>query len=159
MSLHDITEKLQSLLGRIQSLPDEKVSLDLPEVYNPGTMVNVQPGYQFIGADGNVVTGDMPIIDFKNIEVVTLANGNLGVVIWGPTAGYYDGLDFGLYLQNVVHKRPDGTEGTINLVDNGKTSGTLDGLNSTSVSVPEGYTEGGEITFDDTALAARIDAI
>ena len=48
-------------------------------------------------------------------------------------------------------------EGT--MPNNGATSGTLDGLNKTSVAVPEGYTEGGEITFDDTALAARIDAI
>ena len=43
--------------------------------------------------------------------------------------------------------------------NNGKTSGTLDGLTITRVEIPEGYTEGGEITFDDTALAARIDAI
>lgn len=43
--------------------------------------------------------------------------------------------------------------------DNGEITGTLDGLTITRVEIPEGYTEGGEITFDDTALAARIDAI
>ena len=92
---------------------------------------------------GEVVLGDIVMdhipYNYKKVSGVT---ARAGVVLAGS---------------KFVDAEGNEVEGT--MPNNGATSGTLDGLNSTSVSVPEGYTEGGEITFDDTALAARIDAI
>lgn len=92
---------------------------------------------------GYYLTGDIylePIpLNYKNIRGVTATAAR---VLSGSRFVAADGEEY---------------EGT--MANNGATAGTLDGLNSTSVSVPEGYTDGGEITFDDTALAARIDAI
>lgn len=160
MSLSSNTEKLQILLGKVKALPDENTVLELPKLTNPGTMVNVQPGYQFIGEDGNVVEGDMPIVDLeKNARVVTNADGTLSLFLYSDIAGYYDGREFVLFLNTLVHERPDGTTREINLVDNGVTSGTMDGLNTTSVQVQEGYTEGGEITFDNIPIESLLGTI
>lgn len=48
-------------------------------------------------------------------------------------------------------------EGT--MPNNGARNGTIDGINTTSVAVPAGYTTGGTITFDDTAISDLLDAI
>lgn len=43
--------------------------------------------------------------------------------------------------------------------NNGAVNGSVDGITTTEVSVPEGYTTGGKITFDDTRIAEMLDAI
>lgn len=43
--------------------------------------------------------------------------------------------------------------------DNGAVSGSVNGITTTSVSVPAGRTSGGTVTFDDTAIADMLDAI
>lgn len=48
-------------------------------------------------------------------------------------------------------------EGT--MPNNGTASGTVNGITTTEVSVPAGYTSGGKITFDDTKIAEMLDAI
>lgn len=48
-------------------------------------------------------------------------------------------------------------EGT--MPNNGAVSGTVNGITTTEVSVPAGYTPGGKVTFDDTKIAEMIDAI
>lgn len=48
-------------------------------------------------------------------------------------------------------------EGT--MPNNGTVSGTVNGITTTEVSVPAGYTSGGKITFDDTKIAEMLDAI
>ena len=48
-------------------------------------------------------------------------------------------------------------EGT--MPNNGTVSGTVNGITTTEVSVPAGYTPGGKITFDDTKIAEMLDAI
>lgn len=48
-------------------------------------------------------------------------------------------------------------EGT--MPNNGAVSGTVNGITTTEVSVPAGYTTGGKITFDDTKIAEMLDAI
>lgn len=48
-------------------------------------------------------------------------------------------------------------EGT--MPNNGAVSGSVNGITTTSVSVPEGYTSGGTVTFDDTKIAEMLDAI
>lgn len=49
------------------------------------------------------------------------------------------------------------TEGT--MPNNGAAGGSLDGINTTSVAVPAGYTSGGSVTFDDSAIVEMLDAI
>lgn len=48
-------------------------------------------------------------------------------------------------------------EGT--MPNNGAISGSVNGITTTEVSVPAGYTSGGKITFDDTKIAEMLDAI
>lgn len=48
-------------------------------------------------------------------------------------------------------------EGT--MPNNGTVSGTVNGITTTEVSVPAGYTSGGKVTFDDTKIAEMLDAI
>jgi hypothetical protein len=48
-------------------------------------------------------------------------------------------------------------EGT--MPNNGAVSGTVNGITTTEVSIPAGYTPGGKVTFDDTKIAEMIDAI
>lgn len=48
-------------------------------------------------------------------------------------------------------------EGT--MPNNGAVSGAVDGITTTEVVVPAGYTSGGKVTFDDTKIAEMLDAI
>lgn len=48
-------------------------------------------------------------------------------------------------------------EGT--MPNNGTVSGTVNGITTTEVSVPAGYTSGGKVTFDDTKISEMLDAI
>ena len=48
-------------------------------------------------------------------------------------------------------------EGT--MPNNGAVSGTVDGITTTEVSVPAGYTSGGTVAFDDTKICEMLDAI
>lgn len=43
--------------------------------------------------------------------------------------------------------------------NNGDVSGTVDGITTTEVSIPTGYTSGGKVTFDDTKIVEMLDAI
>ena len=43
--------------------------------------------------------------------------------------------------------------------DNGAVSGSINGITTTSVSIPAGYTSGGSVDFDDTKIAEMLDAI
>lgn len=53
----------------------------------------------------------------------------------------------------------DGTEVAGTMPNNGATSGSIDGITTTSVSVPAGYTTGGSVTFDDSAIIEMLEAI
>lgn len=48
-------------------------------------------------------------------------------------------------------------EGT--MPNNGEVSGSVDGITTTEVSVPAGYTYGGTVTFDDSKICEMLDAI
>lgn len=48
-------------------------------------------------------------------------------------------------------------EGT--MPNNGAVSGAVNGITTTEVNIPAGYTSGGKVTFDDTKIAEMIDAI
>lgn len=53
----------------------------------------------------------------------------------------------------------DGEVRTGSMPNNGAVSGTVNGITTTSVSVPAGYTSGGNVTFDDTKICEMLDAI
>lgn len=53
----------------------------------------------------------------------------------------------------------NGSKVTGTMANNGAVSGSVNGITSTEVSVPAGYTTGGTVTFDDTKIAEMLDAI
>lgn len=52
-----------------------------------------------------------------------------------------------------------GAKVTGTMPDNGAVSGSVNGIDTTSVEVAAGYTSGGTITFDDTKIGEMLDAI
>lgn len=52
-----------------------------------------------------------------------------------------------------------GTKKTGTMPNNGQMSGFIDGINTVSVTVPAGYTSGGAVAFDDSAIVELLDAI
>lgn len=78
--------------------------------------------------------------------------------IWGNVTGD-DGVAANVLAGVKVHTNVDGTATQITgtMVENGTISGTIDGLTTTSYSVPAGHTSGGTVTLTndiETALAA-----
>lgn len=53
----------------------------------------------------------------------------------------------------------DGVKVVGTMPNNGAVSGSVDGITTTSKSIPEGYTSGGTVTFDDTKICEMLDAI
>lgn len=53
----------------------------------------------------------------------------------------------------------DGEVRTGSMPNNGAISGSMDGITSTSFDVPEGYTSGGSVAFDDTKIVEMLDEI
>lgn len=52
-----------------------------------------------------------------------------------------------------------GSKKTGTMANNGAMNGSLDGINTTSVDVPAGYTSGGTVAFDDSAIVELLDSI
>ena len=78
--------------------------------------------------------------------------------IWGNVTGD-DGVAANVLAGVKVHTNVNGTATQITgtMVENGTISGTIDGLTTTSYSVPAGHTSGGTVTLTndiETALAA-----
>lgn len=140
----------------VEAVPEEIVP-DWNQV--TATAADVRTGKSIATTDG-IVEGTMPDVLLPTLLFRVLPqNGMFEVEMFQEKPGYVIQQSSKVRMDAFRFITPDGNEKTGTLAYNGATSGTMDGLNSTSVSVPEGYTEGGEITFDDTALAARIDAI
>lgn len=60
MSISNNTTKLQSLMDKINALPDYKEGIELPELSNEGSSANLLNNKQLIDSEGNIVTGSMP---------------------------------------------------------------------------------------------------
>ena len=52
-----------------------------------------------------------------------------------------------------------GVKVTGTMANNGAVSGSVNGITTTEVSVPAGYTSGGKVSFDDTKICEMLDAI
>ena len=64
--------------------------------------------------------------------------------------------------ENVLDGKTYGADGEVRtgtMPNNGEVNGSVDGITTTSVSVPAGYTSGGSVTFDDSKIAEMLDAI
>lgn len=132
----------------------------LPVLVSPGAAEDLKYGRQLIDQEGKVVTGAMPGSTIYQWDLMypEYSHGPFRLRLHAYK-GFNDGVPQTIPLSGLPYMDEFGNVRYANFTNNGATNGNLDGLNSTSVNVPEGYTEGGEITFDDTALAARLDGI
>jgi hypothetical protein len=140
----------------VEAIPEEIVP-DWNRV--TATAADVRTGKSIATTDG-IVDGTMPDVPLPTLMFRVLPqNGMFEVEMFQEKQGYTIQQSSKVRMDAFRFITPEGNEKTGTLAYNGATSGNIDGLNSTSFNVPEGYTEGGEITFDDTALAARLDGI
>ena len=121
---------------------------------------DVAPGKQFVNSAGTLIEGAMPEVVLVGATLRPVEdNPRIMQLYIDGDAGYFDGRAIKYPLLDITYEAADGTTKQINIVHNGVTSGTVDGLNTTSVEVPEGYTEGGAVTFDEVPIQALLDTI
>lgn len=60
MSISNNTPKLQSLLDKINSLPEASTGVELPELSNAASASDLLASKQLIDGEGNILTGTMP---------------------------------------------------------------------------------------------------
>lgn len=75
------TLDLQTILDKVNALPDASTGVELPELSNPGSASDLLSGKELIDADGNVVTG--------TIETKTASNLSASGATVTVPAGYY----------------------------------------------------------------------
>lgn len=98
---------------------------------------NVTPSSGFYGLEGVTIQA-IPSI-YQDITVVTAAAGDV--------------------LSGKIIVDAAGTVIAGTMADNGTVSGSVNGITTTSVSIPTGYSGGGTIVFDDSLIAEMLDAI
>lgn len=132
-----------------------------------GTTVSytVPKGYHNGSGKVTIVLEERSVTPTKSPQTITSASGkvlskvNIAAIpdeyqdISGTTAVAAHVLDGDKFV-NASGVLDEGT-----MPDNGAVSGTVDGITTTEVDVPAGYTSGGKITFDDTRIAEMLDAI
>lgn len=113
----------------------------------------------------SIVLEEKTVTPTKSEQVVTPAAGKVlakvtvGAIpdkyqdISGTTAVAAHVLDGDKFV-NASGVQEEGT-----MPNNGAVSGTMNGIDTTEVSVTEGYTPGGKVTFDDTKICEMLDAI
>lgn len=128
------------------------VSYTIPEGYHNGS------GVVSISLESKTVTPT------KEKQTVRPSSGKvLGEVVIDPipedyintddaTATDADVLDGATYYRG-------GEKHTGTMPNNGEISGSLDGINTTSLEIPYGKTDGGSVMFDDKAIVDLLDAI
>lgn len=112
----------------------------------------------------SIVLEEKTVTPTKAEQVVTPAAGKvLAKVTIGPIPEkYVDNSTVTATDAKVLDGEKYGADGEVrtgSMPNNGAVSGTMNGIDTTEVSVAEGYTTGGKITFDDTKIAEMLDAI
>lgn len=141
----------------VEPIPDEYVDASVTTIPYP---YYVAEGEVYVDANGITQTGglqtDYVVItnddgsNHVNAQLVSAASADYGFM-------YIDGDELGNALpQHVLEGHTfTGANGTYikesgTMPNNGDTSQTIDGLETKSVTIPEGYTTGGTVTVDDT---------
>ena len=87
---------LQEILDTVNALP-EAGDVELPELSNPGTAENLEQGYELIDADGNVITGNVPVarggVNVEATSVTYVPMGDQSVVKLSATVSEKTILD------------------------------------------------------------------
>ena len=100
----------------------------------------------------------------KGTQTVRPTSGKvLGEVVVNPIPAEYVSTEDADALAGDIRTGKSAYVGGVKVAgtmpDNGAVSGSVNGITTTSVSVPAGYTSGGTVTFDDTAIGDMLDAI
>lgn len=100
----------------------------------------------------------------KSQQKVTPTTGKVlsEVVVEPIPEKYVDNSSVTATDANVLDGKKYGADGEVrtgSMPNNGTFSGSLDGITTTSVDVPAGYTDGGSVAFDDTKIVEMLDAI
>ena len=146
--------------GAVQATVQEGDTYTIPKGYHngSGTVSGVSGG-------GNYTLQSKTVTPTKSQQNITPENGYYGLsdVTVGAIPEQYQDVSVvtasaGDVLANKIIVGSDGTMVTGEIVNNGSVSATIDGLNSTSYTVPKGFHDGsGIITLSDdiaNALAA-----
>lgn len=144
----------------------------------PGTMVNngavsktldasttsyiVPAGYHTGQGSVNIVSEEKTVTPTKSSQVVTPTTGKVltKVSVNAIPSNYITTTDATAIASNILTGKTayvNGTKITGTMANNGALNKTFDGISTTSVSIPAGYTTGGTVTLTgaiETALAA-----
>lgn len=148
--------------GAVTATVQEGDTYTIPEGYHngSGTVSGVSGG-------GNYTLQSKSVTPTKSSQSVTADNGYYGLsgvtvaaipAKYGDTTGD-DAVAANLLAGKKAHTIVNGTATQItgSMTNNGAISGTIDGLTTTSYTVPAGYTSGGTVSLTndiETALAA-----
>jgi hypothetical protein len=125
ISLQENNADLQGILDAVRALPDAG-SVELPELTNEGTSIDLLSNKQLIDQDGNIVTGSMAnngaisqTMDGINIKSVTIPSGYTS----GGTVGLDNTIDDEVdeqadliaQIKTVVNSLPEAGSGEIKL--------------------------------------------
>ena len=125
----------------------------------------VPKGYHDGSGKVSVVLETKTITPTKEIQEVTPTDGKvLGKVTVGPIPDKYQDVSnvtaqpaHVLDGDSFVDSSGQVQNGT--MPNNGTVNGSVNGITTTSVDVPAGYTSGGVVSFDDTKIVEMLDAI
>ena len=136
-----------------KALDATTIEYTIPKGYHSGT------GKVSITLENKTVTPTK-----ETQEVTPTAGKVLGKVTVGPIPDKYQDISgvtavpgHVLDGDSFVDSSGQTQQGTMS--NNGAVSGSVNGITVTSVDVPEGYTSGGTVSFDDTKIAEMLDAI
>lgn len=164
-SQQKVTPSTGKVLGEviIGAIPDE-----YQDVQNVDAVAaDVLSGKTIVDSTGAEIHGEMPNNGAKTATLdaggtYTIPEGyhnGLGKITAKDLASQTEGTADSTTILSGETAWVNGVKVTGEMPNNGVTNGSLDGINTTSVSVPAGYTSGGTVNFDSTAIEELLDAI
>lgn len=125
----------------------------------------IPKGYHNGSGKVTITLEEKPVTPTKETQEVTPTAGKvLGKVTINPIPDKYQDISGTTAVaahvldgDKFINASGEPDEGT--MPNNGAVSGTVNGITTTEVDVPAGYTSGGKVTFDDTKIIEMLDAI